>query len=71
MKHLPSQHPCRQETIGLVGRNADKTWTAFVFQQFTRNEHNAPVWSETKVMLSDTGTDGVVADGLLDALFDD
>lgn len=70
-KYPPSQHPCRQEAIMLVGRNADKTRSAFVSQTFTRDEHNALVWSEPKVILSDSGEEGVVAEGLIDALFDE
>ena len=67
-KYMPSQHPCRQEAIVLVGRNADKTRSAIVIQTFTRDEHNAPVWSEPQVMLSDS-PQGFAAEGLLDALF--
>ena len=70
-KYPPSQHPCRQEAIVLIGRNADKTCSAIVIQTFTKDEHNAPVWSEPQVMISDIGEEGVVAKGLLDALFDD
>lgn len=68
-KYMPSQHPCRQEAIVLIGRNADKTQSAIVIQTFTRNEHNAPVWSEPQVSISDSSTNGMVAEGLLDALF--
>jgi hypothetical protein len=68
-KYMPSQHPCRQEAIVLIGRNADKTRSAIVIQTFTKNEHNAPVWSEPQVSISDSPTKGMVAEGLLDALF--
>lgn len=71
MKYPPSQHPCRREAIVLIGRNADKSRSAIVIQTFTRDEHNAPVWSEPKVMISDSGEEGVVAEGFIDALFDD
>jgi hypothetical protein len=67
-KYMPSQHPCRQEAIVLVGRNADKTRSALVIQTFTRDEHNAPVWSEPQVIISDSPQD-LAAKGLLDALF--
>lgn len=67
-KYMPSQHPCRQEAIVLVGRNADKTRSAIAIQTFTRDEHNAPVWSEPQVMLSDS-PQGLAAEGVLDALF--
>lgn len=67
-KYMPSQHPCRQEAIVLVGRNADKTRSALVIQTFTRDEHNAPVWSEPRVIISDSPKD-LAAEGLLDALF--
>lgn len=67
-KYMPSQHPCRQEAIVLVGRNADKTRSAIVIQTFTRDEHNAPVWSEPQVIISDSPQD-LAAEGLLDALF--
>jgi hypothetical protein len=68
-KYMPSQHPCRQEAIVLVGRNADKTRSAIVIQTFTRDEHNSPVWSEPQVIISDSPQD-LAAEGLLDALFD-
>ena len=70
-KYPPSQHPCRREAILLVGRNADKTRSACVIQTFTRDEHNAPVWSEPQVMISDSGKEGTVTQGIIDALFDD
>ena len=69
-KYMPSQHPCRKEAIVLVGRNADKTRSAIVIQTFTRDEHNAPVWSDPQVSISKSHTKGMVAKGLLDALFD-
>ena len=68
-KYMPSQHPCRKEAIVLVGRNADKTRSAIVIQTFTRDEHNAPVWSDPQVSISKSYTKGMVAKGLLDALF--
>jgi hypothetical protein len=67
-KYMPSQHPCRQEAIVVIGRNADKTRSALVIQTFTRDEHNAPVWSEPRVIISDSPQD-LAAKGLLDALF--
>lgn len=67
-KYMPSQHPCRQEAIVLVGRNADKTRSAIAIQTFSRDEHNAPVWSEPQVTISDSPQE-LVAKGLLDALF--
>lgn len=67
-KYMPSQHPCRQEAIVLVGRNADKTRSALVIQTFTRDEHNAPIWSEPQVIISDS-PQNLAAEGLLDALF--
>ncbi len=70
-KYRPSQHPCRREAIVLVGRNADKTRLVIVIQTFTRDEHNAPVWSKPKTVISDSGDGGMVAEGLIDALFDD
>lgn len=70
-KYMPSQHPCRYEAIMIIGRNADKTRSVSVIQKFTRDEHNAPVWSEPEITMADSFTKGVVAKGLLDALFDD
>jgi len=70
-KYMPSQHPCRYEAIVLMGRNADKTRSVSVIQKFTRDEHNAPVWSEPQVSIREAHTKGLVAKGLLDALFDD
>ena len=70
-KYMPSQHPCRKEAIVLVGRNVDQTRSAIVIQTFTKDEHNAPVWSEPQVSIRKSNTKGMVAKGLLDALFDD
>ena len=70
-KYPPSQHPCRREAIILFGRNADKTRSAIVIQTFTRDEHNAPVWSEPQVTISDSRKGEVMVEGLIDALFDD
>lgn len=70
-QYPPSQHPSRQEAIVMVGRNKAKTRSAIVIQTFTRNEHNAPVWSEPHVNIVKPGTEGMAAEGLLDYLFDD
>jgi len=69
-KYMPSQHPSRQEAIVLMGRNAEKTRSALVIQSFTRDEHNAPIWAAPDITTSDEKSQGLVAQGLLDALFD-
>ncbi len=70
--NYPSSHnPCHSEAVVLIGRSADKTRSAVVVQKFNRDEHNAPVWSDTQVTTSGAGKEGVVAEHLLDALFDD
>lgn len=65
-KYMPS----RQEAIVLMGRNADKTRSAIVLQSFTKDEHDALVWSEPYVTIADSASQGLVAKGPLDALFD-
>lgn len=65
----PSQHPGRQETIMLVGRNVTNTHQALLIQPFTRDRHNAPVWD--KVLVESYGQAGSLrAIGLLDDFFD-
>ena len=68
---MPSQHACLDEAIVLMGRNADQTRSAIVIQKFTRDEHNAPVWSAPQITMVDSSAKGRIAPGFLDALFDD
>jgi hypothetical protein len=67
----PSQHPCRQEAITIIGRSEDNTRSATVIQTFTRDERNAPVWTEPHVNIVKPGTKGAAAKGILDSLFED
>lgn len=70
-RYRPSQHPCRQEAITIMGRGEDKGRTAIVIQTFTRDEHNAPVWLEPHINVVAPGEEGMAARGILDYLFDD
>jgi hypothetical protein len=66
----PSQHPCRQEAIVLVGRNAKATCHTYVIQPFTRNAANQPVWGKLALAAyNEPVQQGNRAEGLLDYLF--
>ena len=67
---MPSKHPCRQEAIVLIGRNADNTRATQVIQPFTRASDKRLLWSKLPVTSYDqpTGT-GTKPVGLLDDLF--
>lgn len=69
-RFLPSQHPCRQEVLTLIGRNATNTRCIQVIQPFTRDTVNKPVWREATIALYNQPVgDGSHAQGLLDDLF--
>lgn len=68
-KDISSQHPCRQQAIALIARNAARTHVAIVIQTFSIDEHNAPVWSEPRVIISDSPKTEMASLGPLDALF--
>jgi hypothetical protein len=66
----PRAHPCRQEALILVGRNADNTGHTHVVQPFTRDQNNHPVWDEPVVAAyNEPPESGSRASGLLDYLF--
>lgn len=67
----PSQHPCRQEAIVIVGRNAKATCHTCVVQPFNRNAANQPVWRELSLATYNEPVEkGKRAVGLLDYLFE-
>jgi len=66
-----NQKPYHSGAIVLIGRNADKTHSAVVIRKYNKDEHDAVVWSDTQVTISGSGEEGMVAEHLLDALFDD
>jgi len=46
MRIQPSQHPCRQEVLVLIGRDAANTRSTKVIQPFTRERTNKLTWSK-------------------------
>ena len=64
----PSQHPAREEIILIVGRNDDKSQTAFAIQPFSRDGKGQPIWKEPTIALSEE-QGGLTFDGILDDLF--
>lgn len=64
----PSRHPAREEIILIVGRNDDKSQTAFAIQPFSRDGKGQPIWKEPTIALSEE-QGGLTFDGILDDLF--
>lgn len=64
----PSQHPAREEIILIVGRNEDRSRTAFAIQPFSRDDNGQPIWKEPTITLSQE-QGKLTFDGILDELF--
>ena len=64
----PSQHPAREEIILIVGRNEDRSRTAFAIQPFSRDDNEQPIWKEPTITLSQE-QGKLTFDGILDELF--
>ena len=64
----PSQHPAREEIILIVGRNEDRSRTAFAIQPFSRDDNGQPIWTEPTITLSQE-QGKLTFDGILDDLF--
>jgi hypothetical protein len=66
----PSQHPCRQEVLMLIGRDAANSRSTQVIQPFTRDTTNKLVWSKPLMAIYDEPVkQGHSVQGLLDDLF--
>jgi hypothetical protein len=65
-----ARHPCRQESIAVVGRNAQNTRHTFVVQPFGRDPQGKPVWQPiANAVYNQPPAQGVRMDGLLDWFF--
>jgi hypothetical protein len=70
LKLMPSQHPCRQEAVVLIGRNAGNTRSTHVVQPFARDRHNRPVWGKDLIAVYNEPVQTAGKSlGLLDYLF--
>ena len=69
-KIRPSQHPAREETIVIIGRNHDKSCSAVAIQPFSRDKKGAPIWKTPTISISREQGD-LTFEGILDALFID
>ncbi len=69
-RFLPSAHPCRQEAIMMVGRNADNTRATHVIAPFVRAGNHQPVWGAYPIAVYDEPVKAAGKSiGLLDYLF--
>lgn len=69
-RFLPSQHPCRQEAIILMGRNAEHSRVTLLIQPFVRNRDNQPVWGSPPFAdYNESVKKASKSSGLLDYLF--
>src|SRR5262249_55443929 len=70
LRMRPSQHPSRQKTLALLGRNADNTRTTQVIQPFSRDTTNKLVWREPLLALyNEPVENGHHTQSVLDELF--
>lgn len=66
----PSQHPCRQEAITILGQNADKSRVTQLIQPFARDPNNRPVWADIPIAIyNEPAKIAGKPIGLLDYLF--
>lgn len=66
----PSRHPCRQEAIVIMGRNADNTRVTQVITPFVRAENKQLVWGTSPIAVYDEPVKAAGKPiGLLDYLF--
>lgn len=67
---LPSRHPCLQEALVLVGRNADNSRQSTVVAPFTRDPNDKVIWGDIPLAQYNHPVEaGNRAVGLLDFLF--